>query len=323
MLKIKGIWWRCFFVGILLILIGINAIGLFLGDVIYREISVLHTHMNERQMNTLNQELEKVEQNRAVENITLQSEFGYSLYGTYIQNPQATDKTIIFLHGFAENRAAGLRYLDIYLKNGFNVLLIDARAHGKSGGDSVTWGVDEKYDLDTWVNWLAAHSPNGEIGVHGVSMGAATALMHAELNEVHKKVKFYIADSAYADLETLLLLKAKAYFAESTLPNIIFPYVNIIAYWNSRCTFYQAAPIRSVRKATTPILYLHGEADQLVPAAMTQELYQATKGPRKIYLFSQADHVGGIFVDPFRYGEVMREFFYFAKQQGENLNRSS
>ena len=53
--------------------------------------------------------------------------------------------------------------------------------------------------------------PNGNIGVHGVSMGAATALMHAEMNEVTHRVNFYVADSGYSDLEELLTkIKNKA-----------------------------------------------------------------------------------------------------------------
>ncbi|MPN61963.1 hypothetical protein SDC9_209709 [bioreactor metagenome] len=92
------------------------------------------------------------------------------------------------------------------------------------------------------------------------------------------------------------------------LPEILLQYANVVAYIDSRFTFYQASPIRAVRKVTTPILYIHGEADHLVPASMSQELYQATKGPRQIYTFPQAEHVSAIFTDWKRYDTVIQNF---------------
>ena len=80
---------------------------------------------------------------------------------------------MIFLHGFTENRLVGLNYRNLYLNAGFNLLLVDSRDHGESGGESVTWGVYEKQDLDQWVDWVRQRFPVGMIGVHGVSLGAA------------------------------------------------------------------------------------------------------------------------------------------------------
>lgn len=202
----KRNWRRWFLFGLSVIVLSLNGIGLFGGDVVYEEVSVLHSHMNEKNMEAFKSQLKDSVAENQIEEVTLDSRFGYFLRGTYIRNSQATDKTLVFLHGFAENRAAGLNYLDIYLNQGFNVLLVDSRAHGKSGGDSVTWGNYEKYDLDTWVDWVQKRFPQGEIGIHGISMGAATALLHAELNETSKRVRFYVADSSYSDFETLLAI---------------------------------------------------------------------------------------------------------------------
>lgn len=311
----KRTWRRRVLVGTLVVMLCINGVGLFMGTVIYKEIIVLHSRMSAQNTGRLKQILEDGKK-RQWSDITIESRFGYPLSATYIPNPTSTDKTLIFLHGFTEDRATGLNYLDIYLNNGFNLLLVDSRAHGNSGGDSVTWGNYEKHDLDQWVDWVRHRFPGGMIGVHGISMGAATALMHAELNEKSKRVSFYIADSAYSDFEALLALQMeqRLNLPGKVLTKLLLPYANVAAYFNSRFTFHQASPIRSVRNITTPVLYIHGEADKLVPVNMSLDLYNATKGPRQIYLFPRAEHVAAIFDDQYRYGRVVQNFVQSIEQ---------
>ena len=259
----KKIWKRWLWGSAFVVFLCINGMGLYIGNIIYKETSVLHSHLNERNMGKLNQILANGKKEKQWQDVAIASRFGYSLHGTYIPNPQTTDKTLIFLHGFSENRAIGLHYWKIYQNIGFNLLLVDSRAHGESGGSSVTWGNYEKYDLDQWVDWVRQRFPQGVIGVHGISMGAATALMHAELNETNKRVKFYVADSAYSDFEALLALQMEQRLSLSgiVLPKLLLQYANVVAYFNSSFTFYQASPLRSVHNITTPVLYIHGEAE--------------------------------------------------------------
>jgi fermentation-respiration switch protein FrsA (DUF1100 family) len=312
--KKKGRRWLL--AGVLIVILIINGAGLFVGNIIYKEASVLHSRLNAQYTGRLKRLMEFGKKEKQWQDIVIKSRFGYPLQGTYIPNPQATDKTLIFLHGFTESRLAGLNYLTIYINAGFNLLLVDSRAHGESGGDSVTWGNYEKYDLDQWVEWVRQRFPGGTIGVHGISMGAATALMHAELNEANKRVAFYIADSSYSDFETLLALQMeqRLHLPGTVLPKLLLQYANVVAYFNSHFTYYQASPVRAVRNVTTPILYIHGEADNLVPAYMSQELYNATKGPRQIYTFPHADHVSAIFNDWYRYGRVVQNFTHSIEQ---------
>lgn len=292
----------------LILFLLINAAGLFWGNIFYRETSILNAHANSQKFENFKQQLLIGIQEKNWRDIVITSNFGYPLHGTYIPNSKPTNKTIIFLHGFTGHRALGLSYLDIYLKNDFNVLLIDSRAHGESGGHSITWGNYEKYDLTQWVTWLETQAPQNIIGIHGVSMGAATALLHAELNETNKRVSFYIADSAYSDLESLFTLQLKNYLPQVFVPKILINYANLVAYIDSRFTFHQASPIRSVPKVTTPILYIHGAADQVVPAYMANELYQATKGVKQLYIFPKTTHLNAIYDYREQYALLIQQF---------------
>ena len=306
----KNFWRRLLLICFLFGFIAANAAGLFMGDIIYNEMCVRHSRLHANNTGRWQQILENGKTSRNWQDIRMPSRFGYSLTGTFIPNQQTTDKTLIFLHGFSESRLAGLSYLNIYLNAGYNLLLVDSRAHGESGGQSVTWGVYEKHDVDQWVDWLRHRFPKGTIGMHGISMGAATALLHAGLNESNKRVAFYIADSAYSDLESLLAdkMSQRLQLPGNIPPQGLLPYANAVTYLRARFTFGAASPLRVVQQVTTPVLYIHGEADRLVPASMSQQLYSMTKGQRQIQLFPRADHVSSIYTDRSRYRTVVQGF---------------
>ena len=306
----KNFWRRLLLICFLFGFIAANAAGLFMGNIIYNEMCVRHSRLHANNTGRWQQILENGKTSRNWQDIRMPSRFGYSLTGTFIPNPQTTDKTLIFLHGFSESRLAGLSYLNIYLNAGYNLLLVDSRAHGESGGLSVTWGVYEKHDVDQWVDWLRHRFPKGTIGMHGISMGAATALLHAGLNESNKRVAFYIADSAYSDLESLLAdqMSQRLQLPGNIPPQVLLPYANTVTYLRARFTFGAASPLRIVQQVTTPVLYIHGEADRLVPASMSQQLYSMTKGQRQIQLFPRADHVSSIYTDRSRYRTVVQGF---------------
>lgn len=307
----KNRWGRRLMLVLLVLFVIINGAGLFVGNYVYEEANRRTVAYRTQDAARLEASLASQTNREGWQDVTITSPGGYPLAATFIPNQSGSSKTVIFVHGLGQSRATGLYYANIYLRDGFNVLLVDARAHGDSGGDSVTWGNSEKYDLDSWVQWVRQHYPNGEIGIHGVSMGAATALMHAELNETSKQVSFYIADSSYSDFETLLRTQIAEHIQSpplQVLTKTLLPYVNIVAYLHTRHTFYEASPLHAVRKVTTPILYLHGESDKLIPVTMAEDLQQATEGPSRLYLFPNTDHVGGIFNNPRRYSRVVRDF---------------
>jgi len=319
-------WRRLLLIVVLVIGLAVNGAGLYLGNIIYNEMSVRHTRENAHNNARLQQIMEIGKKDRQWTDVTISSRLGYTLKGTYLPNATPTEKTLIFLHGFTENRLVGLNYRNLYLNSGFNLLLVDSRDHGESGGESVTWGVYEKQDLDQWVDWVRQRFPVGMIGVHGVSLGAATALLHSEQNEVNRRVSFYIADSAYSDFGAMLAPHAEArlHLAGNIPFRYVWPYANAVAYIKSRFTFYEASPIRAVSHATTPILFIHGESDKLVPVMMAQDLYNAAQGPREIYTFPQAGHVSSFYSDRVRYSRVVNGFIQSVESElkAERLNRT-
>lgn len=295
-----------------------NGIGLYLGNIVYEEVNIAYVRTHQSEDAKKEKRLMRGMEQRSWENVEITSPFGYAMKGTFVPNAQKTEQTVLFLHGFTQNRLAGLDYLPMYLQMGFNVLLVDLRAHGESGGTSVTWGACEKKDVDVWLDWLATRVPGGIVGIHGISMGAATALLHAEMHEVDARAAFYIADSAYADLKPLLKkeIRAKLGLAEqSVLPDILLGYGDLVCWAKDRFTFAASSPAEAAKHISAPVLYVHGEKDPLVPVQMVRTLYDNTPGQKELSLFPQAAHAMAFYEDRRQYERVVKQFIETALEK--------
>ena len=288
----------------------VNAVGLVAGNAFYEEFCIWHTRMGVQRFQPLQAVLDEGISTKRWQNVSIESRLGYTLQGSYLPNPKQTKNTIVFVHGIAASRLMGLWYAPLYWNAGYNVLVYDSRASGESGGNSVTWGFYERYDLDQWIDWVEQNNPGGIIGVHGMSMGAATALMHAEMNETTHKVEFYVADSAYADLSELLIqhIDAAVRLHNPVWVKLLLWYASIAANWQSGFRFQDVSPVQSVQTVTTPILYLHGDADILVPVSMCEQLYAATKGYKEKKIFPNDAHAMAYFKHQAEYRQQILNF---------------
>jgi len=289
----------------------INGIGLYAGNWFYEEVDVAYARDHRGEDSKHQEILAEGKATKGWQDVEIISKHGYNLQGTYIPSPQKSHKTLIFLHGFTKNRLYGLDYGRMYLQEGYNLLLVDSKAHGDSGGSSVSWGIQEKDDVDSWVDWVKNKFPDGVIGIHGISMGAATALMYAGADEKQHKVDFYVADSAYSQLEPLLkekIIEQIKLPEDSFLPDVLLFYSNIVSYYKNRYTFHGSSPLTAIAAVTTPVLFIHGGADTLVPPKMSEDLYASVKGPKELHIFPQAIHACAVYQDRRQYTQIVQTF---------------
>jgi len=299
------------FVGIFLTA---NVFGFLIGEFTYRELKYPHIYQSLFSLEDNSKKLEKIaraERRYGWEKVRIPSPYGYELCGTWIPAPLPANQTVIFLHGLFQNRSSGLDYYTIYRERGYNVLLVDSRSHGESGGGSISWGCFEKDDVDAWVKWLKRRQPNGVIGIHGVSMGASTAALHAALN-VQQDVAFYIIDSAYDDFKNLLSHQLRLVAnlpPENRLPELLLLYVQAASYYEDRITFDDISPRSALAKSETPALFLHGESDMLIPPQMSRTLYDSAKAEKKeLHFFPRMPHATAVYNDRQAYIDVIYKF---------------
>lgn len=236
------------------------------------------------------------------EDIILRSKDGLKLRGIFIENN--SDKTMVFVHGITVGLIWSIKYIDMFINRGWNVLIYDQRRHGQSEGKYSTFGYYEKEDLDLWVNWVVDRKGKDSIiGLHGESMGAATVLQYLDIN---KHVKFAIADCPYSDMRELLKGKLAQY---KGFLDPILPICNIITKRRAKFDFDWVKPIECVRKSEIPVMFAHGDEDTFVPWHMSEDMYEAkTKGLKKIYIAKGAAHARAIEVDKALYEKEVMEF---------------
>ena len=104
---------------------------------------------------------------------------------------------ILLFHGVSDNRTGVLGHAEILLRHGYNVLVMDSRGHGESGGDMATYGWRERYDTVSVTNALYSTEKVPHLGALGVSMGAAIALQSAA---VEPRIEGVVAEDPFADL---------------------------------------------------------------------------------------------------------------------------
>jgi pimeloyl-ACP methyl ester carboxylesterase len=86
---------------------------------------------------------------------------GIEIFGWWIPRSGST-KAVVMVHGRGENRTSEFydHFLDLgaalntFQGRGFNILMIDLRAHGLSGGVDSEWGIGERHDVEGAVDWI-------------------------------------------------------------------------------------------------------------------------------------------------------------------------
>ncbi len=237
------------------------------------------------------------------EDVYILSPHGYRLHALYLA-AEDSKKTIIFAHGFSFSLLGSVKYMDIFRRLGFNILMYDHRHHGKSGGNNVTFGYREADDLKSVVSW-ALHKLGGQgiIGIHGESIGAAVALQHAAIDN---RASFYISDGSFTTLPELLKFRLKADFCLPAFP--LYHIASLFSKLRAGFFFKSILPLYSIQDTRVPVLFIHGGADTYIPTEMGKRLFESYRGRKSLYLCPGAKHSESFLTDKKEYEKRVKEF---------------
>ena len=210
---------------------------------------------------------------------------------------------IIQFHGY---RGSGIRDFCggciIAMELGYNVLLVDQRAHGKSSGHTITFGIRDRLDCVDWIHWgmerLRADVP---IFLYGISMGASTVLMAAG-EDLPANVRGIIADCPYSSPYDIIRKVCKD---QKYPPALTMPFIQAAARLFGNFSLTECTAAEAVKRTNIPILMIHGEDDRFVPCAMSAEI----QGPSvRRHTFPEAGHGISYMKDTPRYHRLVKEF---------------
>lgn len=242
---------------------------------------------------------------REYEDVSVISHDGLTLAGKYYHVRDGAPLGIAF-HGY---RSCGMTDFaggsELCFEMGYNLLLIDERAHGRSEGRTITFGIEERRDCVTWVDYARKRFGNETpILLFGISMGATTVLMASALG-LPENVKAIVADCPYSSPSAIIRKVCKKMHYP---PHLAYPFIVLGAKLFGHFDLNATTAADAVKKANIPILIIHGESDTFVPAEMSEEVSLACPKYVRRETFPGADHGICFLVDEKRYKALVQSF---------------
>lgn len=244
---------------------------------------------------------------RPCEEVFLTSHDGKRLFARYYH--VADDAPVqILMHGYKSSSildfCGGVK---LAMNMGHNVLAVDQRAHGKSEGSVITFGIEERRDCLSWITYISERfGYDIPIILCGISMGAATILMAAD-QKLPRNVKGMIADCPYSSpKEIIMKVSGELHFP----PKLIYPFIRLGARLFGHFHLEESDAVRAVRQAKIPVLLFHGDDDRFVPCEMSKKIAEACASPVTLEIVPGAGHGLCYMVGPKQYEEATVRFIH-------------
>lgn len=215
----------------------------------------------------------------------IKSKDGITLKGQYYKKENTHNWTIL-IHGYKGKGKEMYSYAKAYEENGYNILIPDLRAHGKSEGYYIGMGILDKEDIEMWIEWIIQKDSEANIVLHGVSMGGATTMNVAGDNPSH--VVAYIEDCGYTSTYDIFKKELKELFSLPAFP--VLDICSAVSALKAGYGFRKVTPLKQIAKAEQPVLFIHGDRDDFVPTSMVYEVYEAATCKKDLYVVPFAEH---------------------------------
>jgi uncharacterized protein len=214
--------------------------------------------------------------------------------------------TVILVHGFQSNKGMLLPEAEALREMGYNVFMIDLRAHGNSGGHTTTLGIKEPEEAALAYDYISHHGGK-RIFFFGSSMGAV--VIARALSEYELKPAGIILEMPYASMRA---------FCEARLRGMGFvksgavPFSFLITLWSGLETDHNGFKHYTpdyCRKIHCPVLMQWGAKDDFAREDDTQRIYRAiASADKKMVIFENAGHESLYTNDPVKWRSELSRF---------------
>ncbi|MGN0666668.1 MAG: alpha/beta hydrolase [Huintestinicola sp.] len=247
-------------------------------------------------------------ESKPLEEIDIKAGDGIALHGYFLNADTPADKLVICCHGYTSNGMQECPTQARFFHDlGFDVLILDLRAHGKSEGKYVGFGVLDRYDLLEWIRYVNKRFDNGrKIFLFGTSMGATTVLMASGFNEIQSCVKGIIADCAFTSPYDIFshVMKKDYHLPPFPIMNIN----NVMCKKTAGYTFTEYSTLDALKTNKIPVLFIHGKEDKFVPTWMSEKNYEAAVCEKELLMVDGAGHGSSCYENISLYQETEKKF---------------
>jgi hypothetical protein len=181
--------------------------------------------------------------------------------------------TLVIVPGWQSHKSEVLKYAPPF-HEAYNLVLVDLRRQGRSGGTDTTWGLGEQLDVRAMIDWLERTKHPAWIAAMGNSMGAATALLEAAGDP---RVEALILDSMHA---SIIASFTDGLENEQHLPGVPTAWAMVVGGSQQvDADLTSADPVRNIgRVGDRPVLLLHSRVDVLdVPEHSADRNFEAAR----------------------------------------------
>lgn len=263
--------------------------------------------ITEQQLQQADQSFQREHARR--EDLAITAADGVVLRGWKVRAEHANGDWVLLMHGRSQNRLSMLGYADFLLASGYSVVMMDARAHGESGGTIATYGHVERYDVRAIVDALTNSEHPDQIFALGESMGAAVALQSAGIDP---RIEAVVAEGAFSNLHEVMFDYAGLRLS-TFLGKTFFRPAAMMAVHESEHQlgfhFDDVSPEESVSERKFPVMLISGLSDHNVPKRHAEAIYRAATGPKELWLVPKARHQKAMQTAPQEFQTRVLRFF--------------
>ena len=237
----------------------------------------------------------------------LTSRDGLTLHALYVPQAETSHRYVVVCHGYGSIPQDMGGFASHFYDMGYHILTPAARCHERSEGRYAGMGWPERRDIVAWVDALVEQDPQAEIVLFGVSMGGATVMMTAGEADLSPNVKCIIEDCGYSSVWDEFAGQLDELFGLPTFP--VLDAASLVSQVRAGFGFKEASAVEQLKKASVPMLFIHGEDDTFVPYWMLDVVYEACASPEKERLsVPGAGHGEASWEDPALYWSTVEDF---------------
>jgi alpha-beta hydrolase superfamily lysophospholipase len=255
---------------------------------------------------------------------------GATLRGWKVRPKNPNGNWVLLFHGVADNRVGIIGQSEFLLRAGYSVVMMDARAHGASGGPIATYGWLERNDTRAIIDALLASERDRYVSVQmsspfppgtldpvgpkhifalGESMGAGIVLQSAA---VDPRIEAVVAEAPFANLREA----AYDYAGLRKYPwlgkTLFAPGTWTLLYRDEKLAGFPGAevsPMKAVASRAFPVLLICDEKDVALPCRHSEMIYAAARGPKQLWVVPRAFHTAALGYQPEEFRRRVLAFF--------------
>lgn len=238
--------------------------------------------------------------------VALKTSGGIQIDAWYSQPDSSAKGTVILFHGIMANKGMLITEASEFRYQGYNVMMLDFRAHGNSTGNTTTIGIKEAEEVKLAYDYLMQKGEKN-IFLFGSSMGAV--VVSKAVADYDLKPAGVFLEMPFGSMLSYIRSRLRGMGFSSI---IVKPFSFFVTFWMGTERGFKAFRHRTADYAAhikCPVLMQWGSDDSYVLKRETDKIYQAIASPnKKLVVYDHAGHESLLQNDPVKWRKEVEKF---------------